>query len=88
MIAAWLKVLQDHVLDMRVNIEARRPQATYEHLVAAPRELHLRTFKPLIQRQHLNYYLQVCRHCLQGDKFHGNIMLPQNQVLKLRPFPI
>jgi hypothetical protein len=35
MIAAWLEVLQDHVLDMRVNIEARRPQATYEHLVAA-----------------------------------------------------
>jgi hypothetical protein len=35
--------LQNHALDMRVNVERRRAQKTYERLVAVARELDRKT---------------------------------------------
>jgi hypothetical protein len=67
------------VLDMRVNIEARRPQATYEHLVAAPRELHLRTFKPLIQRQHLIIIYKFVVTAYKGTNFMATSCSPKTR---------
>lgn len=34
---------EDHALDMRVNVEGRRAQKTYERLVAIARELDSKT---------------------------------------------
>jgi hypothetical protein len=35
--------LQDHAVDMRINVEGRRPQKPYERLVAVARELDRKT---------------------------------------------
>jgi len=35
--------LQNHALDMRINVEGRRAQKTYERLVAVARELDRKT---------------------------------------------
>jgi len=35
--------LQNHALDMRVNVERRRAQKTYERLVAVAREIDRKT---------------------------------------------